>query len=54
MLTLDMFATLAKVFCLPSYAGGLAQVFAKVPSPIPPYTDHYNRQELDFIDIEAI
>ena len=49
----EMFSTLPKPFYLPSYVGGLAQVFAKVPSPIPVCTQRYNSRILDFVDVKA-
>ena len=48
-----MFSTLPKLFYLPSYAGGLLQVFAKAPSPVLVRTRHYNSRVLDFVDVEA-
>ena len=50
---IEMFCTPQKPSYLPSYAGGLAHVFAEVPSPIPVHTQHYNSRVLDFVDIEA-
>ena len=53
MLTLEMLATLPNVFHLPSYASGLAKVFAEAPSLI----EHHNRRDnstiLHFVDVEA-
>ena len=54
MLIPEMFATLEKAYCLPSYTGGLAQMFATMPSPVPARTFRFNRQVLDFVDIEGI
>ena len=54
MLTSKMFATPKKAFCLPSYAGGLAQVFSAAPSPIPARTFRYKKQVLDFLNVEAM
>ena len=48
-----MFSTPPKLFYLPSYAVGLAQVFADAPSPIPLRSRHYNSRVLDFVDVEA-
>ena len=53
ILNTDMFCTPPKPFCLPSYARGLAHVFAKAPSPVPVRTRRYNSRVLDFVDVEA-
>ena len=53
MLTFDIFVTPLKAFYLLSYAGGLVHMFANVPSPVPTCPSHYNRQVLDFVNIEA-
>ena len=49
----EMFSTPPKPFNLPSYAKGLAQVFAEAPSPVPVHTQCYNSTVLDFVDVEA-
>ena len=48
-----MFSTPPKPFYLPSYARGLAYVFAEAPSSVPVRTQRYNSRVLDFVDIEA-
>ena len=48
-----MFCTPLKPFYLPSYAGGLAHVFAEAPSLVPVRTQRYNFRVLDFVDVEA-
>ena len=48
-----MFSTPLKRFYLPSYAGGLAQVFVEAPSPVPVCTQRYNSRILDFVNVEA-
>ena len=53
MLTLEMFATPPKAFHLPSYAIGVAKVFAKAPSPIQHHNRCYNSRVLHFVDVEA-
>ena len=54
ILNAEMFSSPPKSFYLPSYAGGLAHVFAKAPSPVPVHTRRYNSRVLDFVDVEAI
>ena len=53
IVTLNMFATLPEAFCLPLYIGQLAQVFIVVPSLVLAHNRHYNRQVLDFLDVEV-
>ena len=57
ILNAEMFSSPPKPFDLPSYAGGLAHVFAKAPSPVPVpvpvRTRRYNSRVLDFVDVEA-
>ena len=53
ILNAKMFSSPSKPFYLPSYARGLAHVFAEVPSPVPICTRRYNSRVLDFVDIEA-
>ena len=53
VLNAEMFSSPPKPFDLPSYAGGLAHVFAEVPSPVPVCTRRYNSRVLDFVDVEA-
>ena len=53
ILNAEMFSSPPKPFDLPSYAGGLAHVFAEAPSPVPVCTRHYNSRVLDFVDVEA-
>ena len=53
MLTSDIFASPPKAFHLPSYASGLAKVFAEEPSPIQHHNHRYNSRVLHFIDVEA-
>ena len=53
ILNAEMFSSPRKPFDLPSYAGGLAHVFAEAPSPVPVRTRRYNSRVLDFIDVEA-
>ena len=48
-----MFSTPSKPLYLPSYARGLAHIFAEVPSPVPICTRCYNARVLDFVDVEA-
>ena len=48
-----MFSTPPKPIYLPSYAGGLAHVFAEAPSSVPVCTRRYNSRILDFVDVEA-
>ena len=54
MLTPAMFATLEKAYCLPSYAGGLTQVFATTPFSVHARTFRFNTRVLDFFDVEAL
>ena len=49
----EMFSSPPKPFDLPSYAGGLAHVFAEAPSPVPVRTRRYNSRVLDFVVVEA-
>ena len=49
----EMFSSPPKPFYLPSYAGGLAEVFAEAPSPILVHTRCYNSRVLDFVNVEA-
>ena len=53
ILNAEMFSSPPKPFDLPSYAGGLAHVFAEASSPIPVRTRRYNSRVLDFVDVEA-
>ena len=53
VLNAEMFSSPLKLFDLPSYAGGLAHVFAEAPSPVPVRTRRYNSRVLDFVDVEA-
>ena len=53
ILNAELFSSPPKPFDLPSYAGGLAHVFAEVPSPVPVRTRRYNSRVLDFVDVEA-
>jgi hypothetical protein len=53
ILITDMFATPSTTFELPSYAAELAHVLAEAPSPAPIRTRLFNKQVLDFLDIEA-
>ena len=53
ILNAEMFSTPPKPFYLPSYARGLAQVFAEAPSLVPVCTRCYNSRVLDFVDVEA-
>ena len=53
ILNAKMFSSPSKPFDLPSYAGGLAHVFAEAPSPVPVRTRRYNSRVLDFVDVEA-
>ena len=53
MLTLEMLATPPKAFHLSSYASGLVEVFAEVPSPIQHHNRHYISRVLHFVNIEA-
>ena len=53
ILNAEMFSSPPKPFDLPSYARGLAHVFAKAPSPVPIRTRRYNSRVLDFVDVEA-
>ena len=52
ILNAEMFSS-PQPFDLPSYAGGLAHVFAEAPSPVPVRTRRYNSRVLDFVDVEA-
>ena len=52
ILNTEMFSSPPKPFDLLSYAGGLAQVFAEAPSPIPVCTRRDNSRVLDFVDVE--
>ena len=52
VLNAEMFSSPPKPFDLPSYAGGLAYVFAEAPSPVPVRTRRYNSRVLDFVDVE--
>ena len=49
-----MFSTPEKAFYLPSYVDGLAQMFIVAPSLIATCTFFYNKQVLDFLNIEAM
>ena len=53
ILNAEMFSSPPKPFDLPSYAGGLAHVFAEAPSLVPVRTRRYNSRVLDFVDVEA-
>ena len=53
ILNAEMFSSPLKPFDLPSYAGGLAHVFAEAPSPVLVRTRRYNSRVLDFVDVEA-
>ena len=53
ILNAEMFSSPPKPFDLPSYAGGLAHVFAEASSPVPVRTRPYNSRVLDFFDVEA-
>ena len=53
ILNAKMFSSPPQPFDLASYAGGLAHVFAEVPSPVPVCTRRYNSRVLDFVDVEA-
>ena len=53
ILNAEMFSSPPKPFNLPSYAGGLAHVFAEAPSRVLVCTRHYNSRVLDFVDVEA-
>ena len=53
ILNAEMFSTPSKPFYLPSYAEGLAHVFAETPSPVPICTRRYNSRILDFVNVEA-
>ena len=53
VLNVEMFSSPPKPFDLPSYAEGLAHVFAEAPSPVPVRTRRYNSRVLDFVDVEA-
>ena len=46
ILNAEMFSSPPKPFDLPSYAGGLALVFAEAPSRVPVRTRHYNSRVL--------
>ena len=43
----------SKPFILPPYAGGLAQLFAEAPSPVPLRSQLMNAKVLAFVDVEA-
>ena len=53
ILNTEMFSSPLKPFDLPSYARGLAYVFAEAPSPVPVCTRRYNSRVQDFVDVEA-
>ena len=53
ILNTEMLSSPSKLFDLPSYAGGLAHVFAEAPSLVLVRTRHYNSRVLDFVDVEA-
>ena len=53
ILNVEMFSSPPQPFDLPSYARGLAHVFAEAPSPVPVRTRRYNSRVLDFVDVEA-
>ena len=53
ILNAKMFSSPPQPFDLPSYAKGLAHVFAEAPSLVPVRTRHYNSRVLDFVDVEA-
>jgi hypothetical protein len=53
VLNVDIFATPSTTFELLSYAAELAHVLAEAPSPMPICTRPFNKQVLDFLDIEA-
>ena len=53
ILNTEMFSSPPKPFDLPSYARGLAHVFAEAPSSIRVRTRRYNSRVLDFVDVEA-
>jgi hypothetical protein len=49
----DMFSTPSTTFELPPYTAELAHVLAEAPSPPPSRIHPFNKQVLDFLDIEA-
>ena len=53
ILNAEMFSSPPKPFDLPSYARGLAHVFAEAPSPVRVRTRRYNSRVLNFVDVEA-
>ena len=53
VLNANMFATPSTTFELPSYAAELANLLAEAPSPPPIHTRPFNKNVLDFVDIEA-
>ena len=53
ILNTEMLSSPPKPFDLPSYAGGLAHVFAEASSLVPIRTRRYNSRVLDFVDVEA-
>ena len=54
VLALDMFVNLETTFCLSLYVIGFAQVFVEGPFQVPICTFHYNRQILDFLNVEVM
>ena len=53
VLTASKFFSPPKIFDLPPYAEGLAQVFSNAPSPIRHHSRPYNPNVAAFIDLEA-
>ena len=52
-LRLRMSSSPFKTFELPTYAAGLANLFADAPSPPPTSIRPFNKLVLDYLDIEA-
>ena len=53
VLTADMFLTPSRTFQLSCYVVGLANLLAEAPSPPPICTRPFNKEFLDYVDIEA-